>query len=247
MHRLQKHIVQSVLSSDILKPSFPQTCSPETTMLLHPRERQQLPEAATALLSLNQRNPITSFHFSVPPPPLTSTLPLFPSFSFFLSLQYISVALSISCLVKLPRRANTRQWDAANLWYLKQRALCQRSCRIGKTVIQGRNIILNQTKWINNRGCRHTFILAVHVHGGLVYQPKWLVCWQNCLVSVAQPFTVWYNSRSDPVLSTGLCRAADVKPKEKKKQTKTQLADTQLSLQICVTMLWTIIHAVWSC
>lgn len=87
-----------------------------------------------------------------------------------------------------------------NLWYLKQRAWCQRSCQIGRTVIQGRNIILNQTKWINNRGCRHTFILAVHVRRGLSEQPKWLVCWQNCLVSVAQAFTVWCNSSGDLVL-----------------------------------------------
>lgn len=109
---------QSLLSSDILKPSFPQSRPPGTTMHSHSsQERQQLPETAAALLSLKQRNPITSFHFSVPPPFLLShppsprpsffiSLTLF--FFFFLFLPCITVALSISCLVKLPRHEATR-------------------------------------------------------------------------------------------------------------------------------------------
>lgn len=115
---------QSVLPSDILKPSFPQTFSLETTVILHPRKGSSFRRQQQHFSPWNRR---TSFNFSIPPPHMPSSLLLSVCPSphhpfFFLSQPYITVALSISCLVKLPRRANTRQRDATNLWYLKQRA-----------------------------------------------------------------------------------------------------------------------------
>lgn len=93
------------------------------------QKRQQLLNAATTLLCLKQKNPLHLI-FQFPPPLLLCSL--FLSFTFFFTKRYITVALSISCLVKLPWRADTRQRDAANLWCLKQRAPCQNFCQIGR-------------------------------------------------------------------------------------------------------------------
>lgn len=70
----------------------------------------------------------------------------------------------------------TRSSDRPQIFDILNRGHRARS---GKAVIRGRNTAPNQTKWINNRGCRHTFILAVHVHRELVYQPMWSACWHT--------------------------------------------------------------------
>lgn len=98
---------QPVFSSDISKSSFPKARSPETTALLLSMKGHGL-QRQLQHLSLKQKNPITFIFQSL----LPSSLFLSSS---FLPQQYIIVALSISCLAKLPWRPNMRQWDAANL------------------------------------------------------------------------------------------------------------------------------------
>lgn len=158
-HVLPEHLVPVLC--DISEPPLPQTISPETTG--KPGKGSSFPDSCAFLPETEEPHYIFSFF-------IPHYLPLSGSRS-----------LSSFCCM-FSETPQTGSHKAANLWYLKQRARCQSACRIGgeKTVIQWRNIIQNQTKWINNRGCRHTFILVVHVHGGLVYQPKWLVCWQSC-------------------------------------------------------------------
>lgn len=82
----------------------------------------------------------------------------------------------------------TRSSDRPQIFDILNRG---RRASLGKAVIWGRNTIPNQTKWINNRGCRHTFILAVHIHRELVYQPMWSACWHRRLGTAAQTLTVW--------------------------------------------------------
>lgn len=111
----------------------------------------------------------------------------------------------------------TRSNDSPQVYDILNRG---RRARWGKAVIRGKNTIPNQTKWINNRGCRHTFILAVHVHRELVYQPMWSACWHRRLASAAHTLTVWYNSGSDLVLNLALWRGARVRARSRKQKKK---------------------------